>query len=136
MLEDVTVKNRRIISIDAKQVARIFALLYGVFGVFSTIILAVSGTPKISFPLGIVAPPFFLTFSVNFILPASEVGRAFAFMVLMACYTAIGWFTGMVLTSVFNLLALWMGGIRISFAEAAESTDAISSARRASSESS
>jgi hypothetical protein len=78
MFEDVTVKNRRIISIDAKQVARIFALL-GVFGVFSTIILAVSGTPKISFPVGIVASPFILSFNLNFMLPASEVGRMFAF---------------------------------------------------------
>jgi hypothetical protein len=116
------VENRRIISIDARQVARIFALQYGVFGVVSTIFLAVSGTPKISFPLGVVAPPFFLTFSVNFILPASQVGRAFAFMVLIACYTSIGWFTGLVLTSVFNLLAVRMGGIRVSFAGAAESS--------------
>ena len=105
----------RIMSLRVRPVARIFAIIYGVFSPFLLILMALSKADYLRIPLGIIAAPLFYV-NINFDIehPTPVVSSALLVLFAAACYAATGWLTGAALVMCFNFIARRTGGIEAS----------------------
>ena len=102
--------NMRIVSVRIKPVAQLFAWIYGCIGVIQGFIFALSGSEKIAFPLGIVAPLF--NFNINWIFqrPMHPGYAVLLVLVMVTSYVVTGSITGTFLVLCFNLASRIRGG--------------------------
>jgi hypothetical protein len=105
----------RIMSLRVRPVARIFAIIYGVFSPFLVILMALSKADYLRIPLGIIAAPLFFV-NINFDIqhPTHILSAALLVLFAAACYAATGWLTGAALILCFNFIARRTGGIQAS----------------------
>ena len=105
----------RIMSLRVRPVARIFAIIYGVFSPFAVILMAFSKADYLRIPLGIIAAPLFFV-NINFDIqhPTHILSAALLVLFAAACYAATGWLTGAALILCFNFIARRTGGIQAS----------------------
>jgi len=103
----------RIMSLRVRPVARIFAIIYGVFSPFAVILMAFSKADYLRIPLGIIAAPLFFV-NINFDIqhPTHILSAALLVLFAAACYAATGWLTGAALILCFNFIARRTGGIQ------------------------
>jgi hypothetical protein len=101
----------RITSFRASKVARILAIIYGIFGFAYVPTLLLVGAKQMVVPIGIVAPMVFLNFNLRFAPPSGFIGGVFSTVAAVFCYAITGWLTGTAAVLVFNFVARRMGGI-------------------------
>jgi hypothetical protein len=105
----------RIMSMKVRPVARIFAILYGVFSPFLLIIMALSKAEYLRIPLGIMAAPlFYLNINFDIQHPTHFLSGVLLILFAAACYAVTGWLTGAALVLCFNFIARRTGGIEAS----------------------
>ncbi len=101
----------KVTGIKIAPVARVFAILYFVFGLAYFFIVSLQHAERITFPLGILAP--FIGFNINlsFIRFTDVPGAALQMICCLVTYSVTGWITGAVLILCFNLVAKQLGGL-------------------------
>jgi len=102
----------RIMSLRVRPVARVFAILYGVFSPLLLILAALSKADYLRIPLGVIAAPLFYV-NVNFDIqhPTHILSAGMLVLFAVASYAATGWLTGAALVLCFNFIARRTGGI-------------------------
>ncbi len=101
----------RIMSFRITPVARVLAIIYGMYGFAYVPILLLTGTKQMILPIGIVAPLVFLNLNLHLAMPTHFLTGILSTIVASLCYTITGWLTGAAAVLAFNLVARMIGGI-------------------------
>jgi hypothetical protein len=104
----------RIMSFRITPVARVLAIIYGVFGLTYVPTLLLTGAKEMILPVGIVAPLVFLNFNLHFALPTHFLTGILSTVAAVLCYTVTGWLTGAAAVLAFNFVVRQLGGIEAS----------------------
>ena len=116
----------RIMSFRITPVARVLAIIYGVFGLTYVPTLLLMGAKEMILPLGIVAPLVFFNLNLHFALPTHFLTGILSAAAASLCYAVTGSVTGATAVLVFNFVARQLGGIEASVlvkhSQAAESS--------------
>jgi hypothetical protein len=102
---------KRIVSIDARAVARILAWTYGILATLGSITLLFADLGQITYPFGFVVPGFHLNLNLHLPLTENPLGRLLTLAGFVVSYTITGWISGFLLAALFNLIARRRGGI-------------------------
>jgi len=101
----------RIMSFRVTPVARVLAVIYGVWGLVYVPTLLLMGAKEMILPVGIVAPLVFLNLNLHFALPTHFVTGVLSSVGASLYYAMTGWLTGSVAALAFNFVVCRMGGI-------------------------
>ena len=104
----------RIVSFRITPVARVLAIIYGLYGFAYVPILLLTGAKQIILPIGIVAPLVFLSLNLHFAMPTHFLTGIVSAIAASLCYAVTGWLTGAAAVLAFNFVARQMGGIEAS----------------------
>jgi hypothetical protein len=104
----------RILSFRIEPVARVLAIIYGMFGLISVPTSLLFGAKQIILPIGVFAPLLNFTFNLHLPLPTHFLTGVLSAAAATVCYTGSGWLTGAAAVLVFNLVARLNGGIEAS----------------------
>jgi hypothetical protein len=95
-------------------VARVLAIVYGVFGLTYVPTLLLMGAKEMILAVGIVAPLVFLNLNLHFALPTHFLTGILSAVAASLCYAVTGWLTGATAVLAFNFVAWQLGGIEAS----------------------
>ena len=100
----------RIRSFRIEPVARVLAIIYGVFGLTSVPTALFMGAKQITLPVGVFAPLLNFTFNLHLPMPTQFLTGALSAAAATVCYAGSGWLTGAAALA-FNFVAGLNGGI-------------------------
>jgi len=109
----------RIISVEARPVALVLSIAYGVLGLSTFVVYVVGHDEKFTLPLGVVLPLFHLNINFTLVRSSDLFSNAFLCLCAVSSYAVTGWITGLVSTLGFNLIAARIGGIDAKYVSAA-----------------
>ena len=104
----------RITSFRVTPVARVLAIIYGVFGLTYVPTLLLVGAKQMILPVGFVAPLVFLNLNLRFALPSHFLTGVLSVVAASLCYAVTGALTGAAAVLAFNFVAGQLGGIEAS----------------------
>ncbi|MGO8794644.1 MAG: hypothetical protein ACLQLC_07465 [Candidatus Sulfotelmatobacter sp.] len=117
----------RITSFRVTPVARVLAIIYGIFGLTYVPTLFLLGAKQMILPVGIVAPLVFLNLNLRFALPSHFLTGVLSVVAASLCYAVTGGLTGAAAVLAFNFVAGQLGGIEASVLVKSSSTPGASS---------
>jgi hypothetical protein len=101
----------RIMSFRITPVARVLAIIYGLYGFAYVPILLLMGAKQMTLPIGIVAPLVFLNLNLHLAMPTHFLTGILSAIAASLCYSVTGWLTGAAAVLAFNFVARIMGGV-------------------------
>jgi hypothetical protein len=104
----------RIKSFRIEPIARVLAIIYGVFGLISVPTAHFMGAKQILLPVGVFAPLLNFTFNLHLPAPTQFLTGVLSAAAATVCYAGSGWLTGAAAVLVFNFVARLNGGIEAS----------------------
>jgi len=104
----------RIKSFRIEPVARVLAIIYGLFGLISVPTALFMGAKQITLPVGVFAPLLNFTFNLHLPLPTQFLSGVLSAAAATVCYAGSGWLTGTAAVLAFNFAARLSGGIEAS----------------------
>src|SRR5262245_22747460 len=114
--------TKRIVSIDARAMAKLLAWTYGLLTTLGAMITLFMNVPRITYPLGFMVPGFYLNLNVHAPLTTNPLGRILMLFLWFVAYIITGWISGYVLAALLNLVARRRGGIPATIVEIQEAS--------------
>lgn len=101
----------KVMGFRVTPVARVLAILYGLYRFAYVPTLLLMGAKQIILPVGIVAPLVFLNLNLHFAMPNHFLTGILSAIAASLCYALTGWLTGTAAVLAFNFVARPIGGI-------------------------
>jgi hypothetical protein len=114
------ITTKRIVSVDARAVARLLAWTYGILTTLGSITLLFVDLKRITYPFGFVVPGFHLNLNLHLPLTENPLGRLLTLAGFVVSYVITGWISGYLLGGLLNVVARHRGGIPASVVELEE----------------
>jgi hypothetical protein len=112
--------TKRIMSIDARALAKLLAWTYGILTTLGAVVLLFTQMDRITYPLGFMVPGFHLNLNLNLPLTSNPLGRILTVSGMVLAYVMTGWISGYLLAGLLNLVARHRGGIPVTIVEVTE----------------
>jgi TM2 domain-containing membrane protein YozV len=115
----------RILGVRWEPVARVLAIIYGLFGVGAFCLSEFTRASQLTLPFGVVAPVFHLSFNLNVPRPDGVFSGVMAGVAEILAYAVTGWITGAVAALGFNIVCRRLGGIDAKYVSIANENDPV-----------
>jgi hypothetical protein len=115
----------RILGVRWEPVARVVAIIYGLFGVGAFCVSEFTRAPQLTLPLGILAPVIHLNFNLNVPRPSGVLSGLLAGAAEILAYAVTGWITGATTAICFNIVCKQVGGIDAKYLSIASENDPV-----------
>lgn len=115
----------RILGVRWEPVARVVAIIYGVFGVGAFCLSEFTRAPQLTLPLGIVAPVIHLNINLSVPRPEGVFSGVMAGVAEILAYAVTGWITGAAAALCFNIVCKQLGGIDAKYVSIANENDPV-----------
>lgn len=115
----------RILGVRWEPVARVVAIIYGLFGVGAFCMSEFTQTSQLTLPVGILAPVIHLNFNLNVPRPGGVLAGLLAGAAEILAYAVTGWITGAATAFCFNVVCKQVGGIDAKYVSIANEHDPV-----------
>ena len=115
----------RILGVRWEPVARVVAIIYGLFGVGAFCLSEFTRASQLTLPLGILAPVIHLNFNLNVPRPSGVLSGLLAGAAEILAYAVTGWITGAAAALCFNIVCRRLGGIDAKYVLIANENDPV-----------
>ena len=115
----------RILGVRWEPVARVVAIIYGLFGVGAFCLSEFTRASQLTLPLGILAPVIQLNINLKVPRPSGVLSGLLAGVAEILAYAVTGWITGAVAALCFNIVCKQVGGIDAKYVLIANENDPV-----------
>lgn len=115
----------RILGVRWEPVARVVAIIYGLFGVGAFCLSEFTRASQLTLPLGILAPVIHLNFNLNVPRPSGVLSGLLAGAAEILAYAVTGWITGAAAALCFNIVCRRLGGLDAKYLSIANDNDPV-----------
>jgi hypothetical protein len=115
----------RILGVRWEPVARVIAVVYGLFGVGAFCLSEFTRASQLTLPLGILAPVIHLNFNFNVPRPSGVLSGLLAGAAEILAYAVTGWIAGAATALCFNIVCRQLGGIDAKYVSIANENDPV-----------
>jgi len=113
----------RIVAIRPAPIGRIFAIIYGVFGLVAFLLFAIANVAYMTLPFGILAPFLHLNLNLNLGRSGNVLYNILLCVAAILSYALTGWLTGMTVAGCFNVAAKQIGGVDAKYFSVSQEQD-------------
>jgi hypothetical protein len=114
----------KIVALRTEPIARVFAIIYGVFGFITWLAFAFSNANCITLPFGIIGPMVHFNLSLNLMRSTDLLYNFLLLIGSIVSFALTGWITAAAGVLCFNVIAQQRGGIPADFISLREDTGA------------
>jgi hypothetical protein len=115
----------RILGVRWEPVARVVAIIYGLFGVGAFCLSEFTRASQLTLPLGILAPVIHLNFNLNVPRPSGVLSGLLAGAAEILAYAVTGWITGAAMALCFNIVCKQLDGIDAKYVSIVNENDPV-----------